>query len=150
MSQTNLISNLSDILCLLTCSLSVQLKDGSYDLLRPIVDNGGRKKCLPTLDFLLTPARALCMPAAHIGLSFAAARDHWYYWERVSSTSAAPLCDIALPPRYTLCACPLSGLSCHRLDKYVCPGKQDYRHWVKENLKTTLCQSLSFAIRTAP
>ena len=82
---------LSDILCLLTCSLSVQLKDGSYDLLRPIVDNGGRKKCLPTLDFLLTPARALCMPAAHIGLSFAAARDHWYYWERVSSTSAAPL-----------------------------------------------------------
>ena len=113
MSQTNLRSNLfdNDIPCLLTCSLSVQLKDGSYDLLRPIVDNGGRKKCLPTLDFLLTPARALCMPAAHIGLSFAAARDHWYYWERVSSTSAAPLCDIALPPHYTLCAYPLSNLS---------------------------------------
>ena len=52
----------------------------AYDLSRPIVDNGRTKKCLPTLDFLLTPARALCTPARTISpgigrtLFFAAAR----------------------------------------------------------------------------
>ena len=58
----------------------------AYDLSRPIVDNGRTKKCLPTLDFLLTPARAFCTPASseyftgywsHTLLCSCAAAIHW-------------------------------------------------------------------------
>ena len=56
----------------------------AYDLSRPMVDNGQMKKCLPTLDFLLTRARAFEKPTIPPGIGLSCGftlSSHRYYRE---------------------------------------------------------------------
>ena len=94
----------------------------AYDLSRPMVDNGQMKKCLPTLDFLLTRARAFEKPTIPPGIGPTLAALHWAVIGIIGSVlrkwfhcNIEPFCvhiGFSHPDTHLS-----SGLSCHSLDK---------------------------------